>query len=335
MTLVNLKEKDPDEIIEVIEKSNLEKYQTYEICDMFILALKKYESIGNIDQIKKLRKETKIFGMDYSISNRKFIPSFGDCVEFNDEEIEYYKTRAAKTKNSILKARYCDVLWEFKKDINFLKSGIISYLESSNDYFRVKNYHYMVHALFKAFSFSKTMKNDTLGLKCLEEHLKFLKRFKEMDEIRWMYDIIDSILDNGYFIRANIDLNLILSYIQDNLEQYQLKQDFHWQQLYLDLEKKYYEFLNDSEQKLGVSIKMAQTYEKEAEIRNREGKNNLLSATFYRYALEIYQNIGGYDEKVKELKIKLDKSYQEGIKKEMIPVTIPNSFEEKYKKDAE
>jgi hypothetical protein len=99
MNLNNLNGKNPDEIIDLIEKSKLEKYQIYQICDMFILVLKKYESEGNLDQVSILRKETKIFGMDYSISRRKFVPSFGDNIEFNDEEINYYKKRAVEIKN--------------------------------------------------------------------------------------------------------------------------------------------------------------------------------------------------------------------------------------------
>jgi len=129
--------------------------------------------------------------------------------------------------------------------------------------------------------------------------------------------------------------NLKNFYSKKRYKYHKQDNDFHWQQLYIDLEWKFFDFINDKDKKRETSVKKANTYETEAVFLNKDGKNNLASAHFYREALQIFQTLGGFDEKVKELKLKLQKSYQKGLENEMVQLTMPNFFEEEFRKDAE
>jgi len=218
LTFENLEDKNPEEILDLIEKIDFGNLVIYQIQDAFMVALKKYEELGEIEKINELRKEVKIFGMDYSITRKRFIPIVGECIEFNEEEIKYYKKRAKESQNDVLKARYCDIIWNNDKDVEFVKLGIRSYIESSKKFFKAKNYYKMAGSLERAFILAKSIKNEELQLTCLNLHFQCLDCLHNIGERRFMYNLLDNILDHGYYIKEKIDLNKVHSYINDNFE---------------------------------------------------------------------------------------------------------------------
>ena len=329
--LDNIETKNPEEILQVIEKEELEKYHDHQIGECFKIALKKYEERGETEEAKKMAHEIKLFRWGYSFNEKKFNIS----TNYNNEDIFYYKQRAKQTENDYLKAKYCDVIWDQKSEVEYVILGINSHLEISKVFFQLNKYHYMSLHSAKAFSLSKSIKNDCLQEKCLETHLEFVDHLKELKDKHYFSIILKSILENGYFIKDKIDLDLIFSLIKSNIEYLEQKHEYDNLRLFLELEEKYYNFINDKNQIKGVLIKRAQSYEKEADYFNKEGKNNLLSARSYRQAIENYQTIRGFGEKIKALKLKVKHCLEEGVKKELFTIPMPDSLVEELEKDAD
>jgi len=327
----SIETKSPEEIIDSIENTQLEQYFYHHIADSFMIALKKYEERGDTEETRKMAHEIKLFGWEYLFDEKKF--DFG--TEFNDEDLLYYKQRAKQTENHYLKAKYCDIIWDQKKELEYVILGINSHLEISKAFFELNKYHDMSIHSAKAFRLSKSIKNDSLQEKSLETHLEFVEHLKELKDKHHLSVVLNSILENGYFIKDKIELDVIISLIRENVEFFEKNCLYDNQRLFLDLEEKYYNFIDDKSQIKGVLIKKAQSYEKEADIFNQEGKNNILSAKSYRYAIEKYQKIGGFSEKINNLKIKLKTCLEEGVKKELFAVPMPDSLVEELENDAD
>ncbi len=331
MMLDDIETKSPEEIIQIIENEQLEQYFDHQIADGFMNALKKYEERGDIKETRKMAHEIKLFGWEYSFDEKKF--DFG--TKFTEEDLLYFKQRAKQTENDYLKAKYCDIIWDKKFEVEYVILGINSHLEISKLFFQLNKYRDMSVHSAKAFSLSKSIKNDYLQEKCLETHLEFVELLKELKDKHHLSVILNSILENGYFIKDKIDLDKIISLIRKNVEYCEKKQMYDNQRLFLELEEKYYNFIDDKSQIKGVLIKIAQSYEKEADFFNQEGKNNILSAQSYRYSIEKFQKIGGFGEEINNLKMKVKTCLEEGVKKELFAVPMPDSLVEKLENDAD
>ena len=239
MMLDNIETKNPEEIIQIIEKEQLEQYFDHQIADGFMNALKKYEERGDTEETRKMAYEIKLFGWEYSFDEKKF--DFG--TKFSDEDLLYYKQRAKQTENDYLKAKYCDIIWDKKNELEYVILGINSHLEISKVFFQLNKYHDMSVHSTKAFRLSKSIKNDSLQEKCLETHIEFVKYLKGLKDIHYLSIILNSILENGYFIKDKIDLDIIFSLIRKKIEYCERKQVFDNQRLFLELEEKYYNFI--------------------------------------------------------------------------------------------
>lgn len=329
--LDDLEAKNPEIILQLIENEQLEQYFDHQIGDSFMIALKKYEERGEAEEAKKMAHEIKLFRWSYSFNEKQF----NICTNYNNEDIIYYKQRAKQTENDYLRAKYCDVIWDQKSEVEYVILGINSHLEISKVFFQLNKYHDMSVHSAKAFSLSKSIKNDCLQEKCLETHLEFVDHLKELKDKHYLSIILKSILENGYFIKDKIDLDLIFSLIKKNIEYCEREQLYDNQRLFLELEEKYYNLINDKSQFKGVLIKIIESYEKQADFYNQEGKNNILSARYYRLAIEKYQAIGGFGEKINILKLKLKNCLEEGVKKELFPIPMPDSLVEELEKDAD
>lgn len=321
MVFNNIEQQSPEEIVKIIEKNTLENYSVYEINEAFKIVLKKFEEKGKIAESKKVAKEIKLFGWNYSFDKKEFNTS----TTYEEEDIAYYKQRVQENCNNYLKAKYCDLIWEHEKDLESAKIGIKAHIKTAKIFIKLSNYHEMAIHLSKAFNLSKSIRNDKQQEQCLKVHMEFIEELKTIDNRYPLYDTINSILENGYYIKEQINLTLLLSIIKQNINSSKQPQDYDNKRLFLDLEEKYYDFIGDKSKIENVLVLKAQSYEAQADFYNKESTNNILSAHYYRTAIEKFQKIGKFQDKIKELKVKLRKCLEEGKKKEMIPISLADS----------
>lgn len=80
-----------------------------------------------------------------------------DPAVFTDEALAYYAERAAKTSNPIHRARYCDFLWERRRDHNFARGAIDGYLECLAIYLDNGWYDQIADAVSRAMELALTL----------------------------------------------------------------------------------------------------------------------------------------------------------------------------------
>ena len=95
----------------------------------------------------------------------------------------------------------------------------------------------------------------TIKEQCLKTHIELIEKLKSLENKYPLYDVIKSILENGYYIKDQIDLDTLLFIIKQNIEYLGQTQSYDNHRLFLDLKEKYYDFIEDKSRKEEVEIK--------------------------------------------------------------------------------
>lgn len=170
--------------------------------------------------------EIRIHSLGYNHIRNEFFPLSGTLEEFsqfiNEGFIQYSKSRARKTQNSVLKARYADIGWEFgsRSENEFAIISIDAYLKSINYFYKKKNYSYFLQSLSRAFYLAFKTNEEQKLKECLDTHLSYLDELSSSNQIRWTYDLINNILKNGILIKEKLDIDKLLNYINQGKKFY-------------------------------------------------------------------------------------------------------------------
>ena len=142
MNINNLSEEDPQVILERIENGEFNNFRNDEWVHVFSILQDKYEQLNKINEARNMLIEIRIHSLGYNHIRNEFFPLSGTLEEFsqfiNEGFIQYSKSRARKTQNSVLKARYADIGWEFgsRSENEFAIISIDAYLKSINYFYK-------------------------------------------------------------------------------------------------------------------------------------------------------------------------------------------------------
>jgi len=226
MSVVSLNEEEPQDILDRIEDGEFNNLRNDQWVQVYSILLKKYEDLKKNQESIQMLMEIRIHSLRYNHMQNEFHPLSGILEEFskfiNASFLQYCKSRAMKTQNNVLKARYSDIVWEFGNiaEKEFALISVNSYLENINFFYGEENYTYFLNSLSRAFYLAFRL-NDSQKLKeCLNIHLKYIDRFTSSSLIRWTYDLLHNILKFSISIKEEIDSKDILRYINCGKEFY-------------------------------------------------------------------------------------------------------------------
>ena len=226
MSIASLNEEEPQDILSRIEQGEFNNLRNDQWVQVYSILQKKYEDLKkNQDSIQMLM-EIRIQSLRYNHIQNEFYPLSGTLEEFskfiNVPFLQYSKSRAMKTQNRVLKARYSDIIWEFGNttEKNFALISINSHLKNIDYFYRKENYTNFLNSLSRAFYLAFRLEDSQKLKECLDIHLKYLDKFTSSNLIRWNYDLLQNILKFSVSIKDKVDSNEILRYLNYGKEFY-------------------------------------------------------------------------------------------------------------------
>lgn len=290
-----------------------DRYKIYAVAGI------KFKELGKIDRYNDMKREYKAFHYPLRYSTK--YESLPIRNSFSEEDIDYYKYRAKKTLNPILKARYCDLIYGYNnKNYRYAYCSIEAHINCSQIYFDNAWDLELADSLKQAISSSYKLKNYNLFMKSAHKHNLII--FRLVNENRFgfsLLQIIQNLLDyekklkelsypiNHIFISEIIEI--ALSHMKKT------KVSFHIQRAFMEL------LLNilkhEPEKKVNLVIRIAKSYEDEGDLITSQSLNDGYKAShFYQKALNSYKKLPNSPEPMKNFKkqkineslIKLQKS---------------------------
>jgi len=320
MDTQSLEQLSLDELMELSEKNTsdfrLNRSRLYE------LAFKKYEEKGQTDRLDDMAREVRIFQLSTRGSPKiRFRPlatyttetgeefGFPDMErDFHDEDIEYYKKRANTTDNPILKSRYCDFIWEKKKDVHFARNAISAYLNCCQIYIANEWDLELVDALSRAIQLASAINDQDLIETSLQKHLEVLERLSKGKRVTQIGNVVKSVLDHSGKVTGQIDYEYLLSIMELSIKECDenIPDGFHFQRDLLIQIARIYKIQGNDEDFVKTRVRIAESFVQEAEWKRvNYSSGNLVAATFYGHALQEYINIGSFPDRFNELKVKI------------------------------
>jgi hypothetical protein len=322
---------DPEELINLSE-TNTSDFR-WNRSNIYKVAFEKYEKSGEKDKAEDLRKEILIFDLSTHNSPKKRFDSMMSGTTDNGEEwkypdlekhfpkeaIEYYKNRANVTNNSILKARYSDVIWELDRDADYARLAVSAYLNCCPIYFTNEWDHELADSLDRAIAIALMIKDQSLIEESLKKHYEFIKQMEEKRRFQYLLEIIESILNWGKKIGAQIDYEYLISTIEAAITDYgqNIPDSFHLQRSFLELLAKIWQIRKNEDERQKIKIRIAESFIEEADWKKVNYPNgNMIAASLYEKALQAYMDLGNFPEKVQELKVKIQEANEAALKTE-------------------
>lgn len=323
MEKVELQKLNPNELIQLSEKDTSDF--RWNRSDIYKTAFDKYKQKGKKKELDDMRKEILIF----DLSTHNYPKQRFDCMiggtsdkgeewkypniekDFPDEAIEYYRKRAAITKNPILKARYCDVIWELKKEVKYARLAIDSYLNCCTVYFDNVWDKELSDSLDRALSIASMMNDEGLIDKSLNMHQTFIKKLVKIKRFRYLIDIMESIIRQKKKLKEKINHKYLLSFIEEAISDYKKNSpnSFHIQREFVEIIAEIWLILKNKVEWKKAKTRIAESYVDEAEWKKvNYPTSNMVAAIFYKRAMKVYMDLGGFNDKIKELKLEIAKA---------------------------
>ena len=331
-----LEKLSPDELIALSESDTSSfKYDRYYL---YQIAFDKYKTSGQSNEMENMRREICALQLSTHSNERRFSPlmtfesedgsevGFPDLDrDFPDDVIEYYKERANSTQNPILKARYCDVIWEKNRDHVYARNAINSYLSCWPLYFSNGWDRELIDSLTRALSISCMLNDQNLIDLSIQSHFEAIKTLANERRWSWVSVIIDSLINNATKYSKDVDYNYFLEVSELAIKEISENEvdSFHFQRTLLAIIAKIHVIQKNENKIIETNVRIAETYAEEGDWKKiHYPSGNLVAATFYASALKEYMNIGGFDNKVDELKMKIAETNKAAQSSELKPISV-------------
>jgi len=346
-----LQKLSPEELINLSE-TNTSDFR-WNRSDIYKVLFEKYEKSGEREKLENIRKEILIFDLSTHNSPKKRFDSMMSGItdkgeewkypdlekDFPKEAIEYYKNRANVTNNPVLKARYSDVVWEFDKDVNYARLAVRVYLDCCPIYFTNEWDHELGDSLDRAITIASIINDQSLIDESFKKHYELIKQLGEKRRFRYLFEIIESILNRERRIREQIDYEYLISIIESAIADYaqNVPDSFHLQRSFMELLVKIWQIRKNQDERQKIKVRIAESFIEEAEWKKvNYPSGNLVAASFYEKALQAYMDLGSFPEKVEELKTKIKEANEAALKTEYktisTEVKIPREKIDEYLK---
>ncbi len=227
--------------------------------------------------------------------------------DFSEDSVSYYKRRFDQTPNALLKARYSDFLWEYKKDITYAKKAVEAYLESSDIYFNNTWDSELADVLTRGLLIALSINDAELIKKCMDKCNEIISRLLNAKRPRFILEIAEFIIHNNEKLKSLHNLADYIQILEESIAFYRANVDdsFHLQQIFLSLLLNIYTII-DSKQVKAIQLRLILSFVEEADWKLKHYPNGgLVAHSFYQQALKTCQDFGGFDKEAEMIKRKI------------------------------
>lgn len=322
MEIKDLGNVNPDQILKLVEE-NTDSFR-WDRANAFYIAKRKYNEKGDSRNEKDMEMEALLFD-SWLIEHppTREVPKIDYKSKFSDDMIEYFKRRVSQTNNAIMKAKYCDVVWEVKKDVAYLKLAIKSYYEACEIYLNNDWGVELSNSLNRALQMSAMIKDPQLITESYDKHKEYLNKLESVKRFRYTLEIIESLLSYRKILQDKIEIEFLINILELGITHVaeNEREPFYIIREYLEVLIEVLKLSKDEAEIKKNKLRIADLFEKEGDWKKGNNYNSHLTAGhFYEMALKQYIEIGDQPEKILELKIKMEQANKIGIETEMKPI---------------
>jgi hypothetical protein len=230
-----MKKIDPDSLKENLEKSTDDfRHNRYQVLYQISEEYKKQE---RFDDSKFINFESGAFALIVDVQNKDFPGYFQPMIRytngitippidfFSKECLDYLEGRAFSTKNPIISARFCDVVWDFRKNnIELAENAIKGYLECANIFKKnswgIEYATAISRAAYLASSINNSDLIESVKVFCLKE----LEYLSKDNDYRFCIDIAKAIANSKINLNGK-QQEIILDILQKGIKFYTSEHD--------------------------------------------------------------------------------------------------------------
>jgi hypothetical protein len=202
------------EELDAFEKSNTLLFKR---CEPLLTLASRVEAEGNKDKAQKIRFEACAFGImpirplsRRKIAKARFSFLIGEGLpKFAPDALDYYENRARSSQNSLIVARFADILWEQRKTFEFAQLAIDNYLQSIEVHRNaitddsIARYLDLTDGTQRAAEIAISL-NDRTRISRVESVCKTLLDWLESEgEYRWGLEILEALLEVKKYVTTD------------------------------------------------------------------------------------------------------------------------------------
>jgi len=145
MSLEDLNNKEPNEIRIMIEEGKFNHFNQLDWLDLCNLLMRKYEENKKYILYRSIQKEALVHALEIRNDDYKLIPIVGKEFDFEEKDLNYFTRRFSNTRNSLLKAKFADIVWQEseEKNLKIASKAAEGYLEMTDFFFEKENYNFV------------------------------------------------------------------------------------------------------------------------------------------------------------------------------------------------
>ena len=336
MNLEEFEKLKPEDIIDQIENdtSNFRWNRS----DAYLALFRIYTRTGEKEKAEDAKMDSLVFELaTRRYPDRRFLSKYGGTLsngqkfehpdlekDFPEESIVYYKKRAETTNNPLLKARYSDFIWESKKEIKYARIAIRAYLDCCPIYYGNEWMHKLVDSLNRALTIAAQISDEGLIEECSSKHIEFCNALVKANNYRYLIEIIDSILEREKQLKTLTDYDYLSSIIESAIEYYAKNKtdSYGLQRSFVELIEKIWVARKNDDKRKEARVRIAELFIEEANWKKVHYPSGFgVAASLYTRALKEYIDLGGFPDKVTELKIKIREANKISVEREFTKIS--------------
>lgn len=254
----------------------------------------------------------------------KFHKPIDNADRFSEEDLSYLTEIVNDVSDFELQARIADILWLRKRNPEMAKLAISGYLESAKEQEDFENWTWTVCRTERALQLSSMIKDSSLYQKVIDYIIDLLDKCNGEDPLYLSAELMRLLQS-----KREGDITKYVAFCEKLAQSSENQNNFDKARRYWDIQVSWHYIAQNQVDARNARIKIAETYEKEADFHlHNHSTPYLMASSSLERAIMAYRNAGNSGEKVEELKLKL-REYQKETSKEMVsfPLDKPDLAE--------
>ncbi len=212
MSLEDLNNKEPNEIRIMIEEGKFNHFNQLDWLNLCNLLMRKYEENKKYILFRSIQKEALVHALEIRNDDYKLIPIVGKEFDFEEKDLNYFTTKFSNTRNSLLKAKFADIVWQESEEKNpkIASKAAEGYLEMTDFFFEKENYNFVTKILARSLYLSIISANQVILENCVYKLEEMIEKLGDLNKIRYTYDLLKALIVNYEKIKDLIDKKKLL-----------------------------------------------------------------------------------------------------------------------------
>ena len=156
------------------------------------LLMRNYEKNNNYRLYRSIRKEALVLTSEIRNADHKLIPISGEKFDFEEEDLNYLTSRLSNTRNSLLKAKFANIVWQESEEKNpkIASKAAEGYLEMTDFFFEKEHYNYLTKILVRSLYLSIISSNQVILENCVYKLEEMIDKLGNLNQIRYTYNLL-------------------------------------------------------------------------------------------------------------------------------------------------